>query len=325
MLEHAGNFLAAAAHTPSNLGILRQLGIGSVLTVPLVSRAHVLGAITFVSGRTRGAFTSDDVQHATDLATRSAMALDSARSYGQAILLRAKADIANEMKTAFLSAMSHELRTPLNAIGGFVDLIDMGLRGTVTEEQHTDLARIRANQQHLLGLINEILNFVKVGSGHVSYNIVDVPAKELLDNAVALIQPLFAQNGLDYGGITCVGSPVVQADVDKVHQILVNLLSNAIKFTPSGGRISLGCTLSGDIGKLTVSDTGIGIAADRLLPIFEPFVQIKNSLAGRTSGVGLGLAISRDLARAMHGDLSAASDGNGSTFTLSLPAASRLT
>jgi signal transduction histidine kinase len=323
LIEPAESILATVAHTQENLAILRQLDIGSLLTVSLVSRGHLLGAITFVSERSRGAFSAEDIQHATDLATRSAMALDSARSYGQAILLRAKADIANEMKTAFLGAMSHELRTPLNAIGGFVDLMDMGLRGAVTDEQHGDLGRIRANQQHLLGLINEILNFVKVGSGQVTYHIVDVPARDLLAHAVALVEPLFAQNGLEYTGIECKGNPIARADVEKVHQILVNLLSNAIKFTLPNGRVSLGCAMVGNVVWLTVSDTGIGISPDKLLTIFEPFVQIKNSLAGRTSGVGLGLAISRDLARAMHGDLLAASDDKGSVFTLTLPAAAR--
>jgi signal transduction histidine kinase len=193
----------------------------------------------------------------------------------------------------------------------------------VTDEQRSDLARIRANQQHLLGLINEILNFVKVGSGQVTYNVVNVPARDLLAYTVSLVEPMFAQNGIEYRGIECTGSPMVRADVEKTHQILVNLLSNAIKFTPPGGSVTLGSAKVGDSVSLTVSDTGIGISPDKLATIFEPFVQIKNSLAGRTSGVGLGLAISRDLARAMQGDLKVRSEGKGAVFTLSLPAAAR--
>jgi signal transduction histidine kinase len=315
--------LAAAGHSPEDLDILHQLGAGPLLTVPLVARGKLLGAITFVSAQRGVPYTAADVHLAEDLANRAALALDNAQLYDLALVLKGSAETANRAKTAFLGALSHELRTPLNAIGGYVELLDMGLRGPVTAEQHADFARVKTNQQHLLVLITQLLNFVRVGSGQVSYSVLEIDAKEALTGAVELIEPLFAQKGLVWDGIKCDTALVVRADPEKVTQILVNLLSNAIKFTPAGGRISGECEAKDDNILLRVTDTGIGIAADKLEAIFEPFVQVKESLANRESGVGLGLAISRDLARAMQGDLTVESvEGKGARFTLTLPGAS---
>ncbi len=315
--------LEAAAHGAENLHILRQLGVGSLLTVPLVARGRLLGAITFVSAPPGRPYSAAEVQLAEDLANRGALALDNAQVYDLALALKQHAETADRAKTAFLGALSHELRTPLNAIGGYVDLLDMGLRGPVTEEQHADFARVRTSQQHLLVLITELLNFVRVGSGSVSYVIVDVDARDALTRAVALIEPLIGQKGLAWEGITGGMGLVARADPEKVTQILVNLFSNAIKFTPAGGRISAGCEATGDTVLLRITDTGIGIPEEKLDAIFDPFIQLKEGLADRGSGVGLGLAISRDLARAMNGDLTVESgEGTGARFTLSLPRSS---
>jgi signal transduction histidine kinase len=315
--------LVAAAHNPENLHVLRQLGVESLLTVPLVARGKLLGAVTFVGAERGRAHSPADMQLAEDLAVRGALALDNAQVYDLAVVLKQSAEIANRAKTAFLGAMSHELRTPLNAIGGYAELLDMGLRGPVTEEQRADLARITTNQQYLLVLITEILNFVHVGSGRLSYDVGDVNAHDALTRAVELIEPLIAQRGIIWDGITGDTSIVARADQEKVTQILVNLLSNAIKFTPAGGRIAADAEVEGDTVLLSVSDTGIGIPVDKLDAIFEPFVQLKEGLADRVSGVGLGLAISRDLARAMKGDITVeSSEVRGTRFTLALPRAS---
>jgi signal transduction histidine kinase len=233
------------------------------------------------------------------------------------------AETADRAKTAFLRAMSHELRTPLNAIGGYIDLLDMGLRGPVTADQRADLARVRTNQLHLAALITEILNFARVGSGSVSYTVSDVNGRDALKHAVDLIEPLIAQQGLVFDGVSCDSSIVARADPEKVTQILVNLLSNAMKFTPAGGHISAECAAVDDAVSLSISDTGLGIAPEKLETIFEPFVQLKEGLSDREGGIGLGLSISRDLARAMKGDLTVEStEGKGTRFTLSLPAKS---
>jgi signal transduction histidine kinase len=277
--------LAATAHSAENLHILRQLGIGSLLTVPLVARKRLLGAITFVSAQRGLSYSPEDVQLAEDLAARGALALDSAQVYDLALVLQRSAETANRAKTEFLG--------------------------------------VRTNQQHLALLITEILTFVRVGSGRVAYAVSDVKACDAVTRAVELIEPLIGQRGLVFDGIAGDSSIVARADPEKVTQILVNLLSNAIKFTPAGGHISADCATLDDTVTLRISDTGIGIAEAKLEVIFEPFVQLKEGLADRAGGVGLGLAISRDLARAMKGDLTVEStEGQGARFTLSLPRAS---
>jgi signal transduction histidine kinase/PAS domain-containing protein len=312
--------VAATARNAENLNILGQLGIGSLLTVPLVARKKLLGAITFVNAQHGDSYSTEEIQLAEDLAGRGALALDNAQVYDLALVLQRSAETANKAKTAFLSAMSHELRTPLNAIGGYIELLDMGLRGPVTERQHADFARVKVSQQHLALLITEILTFARVESGQVSYEITDVKACDALQHAIELVEPLFGQKGLVFDGISGDQTVVARADSERVTQILVNLLSNAIKFTPSGGHISADCGATPDAVTLRISDTGRGIPAGKHETIFEPFIQLKEGLAERESGVGLGLAISRDLARAMNGDLAVESnEGKGSRFTLSLP------
>ena len=317
--------LAATAHSPANLHTLRQLGIGSLLTVPLVARKRLLGAITFVSAQRGVSYSPEDVQLAEDVANRAALALDNAQVYDLALVLQRSAETANRAKTAFLGAMSHELRTPLNAIGGYIDILDMGLRGPVTENQRADFARVKTNQQHLALLITEILNFARVGSGQVTYAINDVKACDAMQRTIELIEPLFGQKGILFDGISGDSSIVARADPERVTQILINLLSNAIKFTAAGGHISAECGATADTVTIRLSDTGIGIPPENHEIIFEPFIQLKEGLADRESGVGLGLAISRDLARAMNGDLTVeSSEGEGARFTLSLPRASAI-
>jgi len=246
---------------------------------------------------------------------------ESERARAEAEAARADAEQANRAKGEFLAVMSHELRTPLNAIGGYAELMEMGLRGPVTEEQRADLARIQQSQRHLLGLINQVLNYTRVETGTVRYDLSDVPVGEALAAAEALIVPQVRARGLTYllGG--CDPALRVRADRDKLQQILLNLLTNAIKFTDAGGELRVACGTRGGAVEISVADTGVGIAADKLASVFEPFVQVDQRLTRPHEGVGLGLAISRDLALGMGGDLVAESTpGVGSTFTLTLPA-----
>jgi signal transduction histidine kinase len=216
--------------------------------------------------------------------------------------------------------MSHELRTPLNAIGGYAELLATEIRGPVTDQQRADLERIKKNQRHLLSLINDILNFAKLEAGRVAFRPSVVSMSEALAQLEALVAPQLQQKGLRYAYHCCDASFTAYVDPERLQQILLNLLSNAIKFTPAGGEIVVECHAAPDAMRVTVRDTGVGIPADKLEQIFEPFVQLDRGQVGSSIGTGLGLAISRDLARAMDGDLAAESVlDEGSTFTLSVP------
>ncbi|HEY9225075.1 MAG TPA: ATP-binding protein, partial [Gemmatimonadaceae bacterium] len=244
---------------------------------------------------------------------------ESARRLNEAEVARAEAEAANKAKTDFLAVMSHELRTPLNAIGGYAELIEMGLRGPVTPGQLEDISKIRRSQRHLLGLINDIMNFARLETGHVSIVATDMSVNETLAVLDALTEPQVAAKGIHYVKARCEPGLTAWADAEKTRQILINLVSNAIKFTDRGGSIRIHCDATDTTVWFRVSDTGRGIAGEKLEAVFEPFVQVNKQFT-RDEGVGLGLAISRDLARLMDGDLIAESElGVGSTFTLTLP------
>jgi PAS domain S-box-containing protein len=260
-----------------------------------------------------------------DVTERVAAERERERLLGEARDARAAAEHANASKSRFLATMSHELRTPLNAIAGHVQLVDMGIYGPVSGEQREALARVARAQRHLLSLINDVLNYAKLESGRVEYDLRPTRPGDVIAAMAPLVEPQAAEKALalDVRAGDGDAPPVeVWADRDKLGQVLLNLLSNAVKFTPRGGRVGVQVAARADdprLAELRVWDSGVGIAADRLDTIFEPFVQVNASLTRTSDGTGLGLAISRDLARGMGGDLTATSaEGAGSTFTVTL-------
>ena len=233
---------------------------------------------------------------------------------------REHADEASRAKSGFLAVMSHELRTPLGAILGYARLIGLGIAGPVTPEQQRYLERIAGAQAHLLGLIDDVLAFAKLESGRLPLELAPVVIAKVCATLEELTEPQLADKRIRYRCATIAPSIAVVADADKVLQILVNLVTNAMKFTPAGGEIALSAEAEADVVRVTVADTGRGVPADKLDAIFEPFVQVERRLRGTSEGVGLGLSISRELARAMGGDLRVRSTfGQGAAFTLTLP------
>jgi signal transduction histidine kinase len=236
-----------------------------------------------------------------------------------------RADKASEARSEFLTTMSHELRTPLNAIGGYVQLLQLGVHGPLSDAQRDALDRVHRSQQHLLHLINDILTLARIESGGIKYNIVNVDLTEVAQNLLANMEPEAREKKLAMRLDPTDVEIHARADREKLDQILTSLVSNAIKFTSEGGRITIrtaydpndpGCAV------VEVSDTGHGIPAAQLDQIFHAFVQLHTGLTRAHEGSGLGLAISRDLARGMNGDVTVTSKpGVGSTFKLELPAA----
>ena len=320
--------LVGGARDAEHLRLLRALRFSSIIVVPLKARGLTLGALTLAMGESGRTYDEADLALAQDLAQRAGIAVDNARLYRDAARAREGSEAANRAKSQFLATMSHELRTPLNAIQGHVQLLELGIHGDITDAQRGALARVQRAQQHLLGLIDEVLGYARLESGRVEYDVRAVVVADVVADVRPMVDPQLAARGLelaidlpDHGA----APSRVLADREKLAQVLINLLSNAAKFTPEGGRVTIALVDDGvapvgaDRVQLRVSDTGIGIPPDKLEAIFEPFVQVRGPYNPAQGGTGLGLAISRDLVRGMGGEIRAESEpGRGSTFVITL-------
>src|SRR3954462_13399906 len=237
---------------------------------------------------------------------------------------RKEAEAANRIKSELFARLSHEFRTPLHAVSGYLEILQQNIHGNLNEEQRRDVERIHQAQEHLLALVNMILDFAKLEGGPVELSMAEIPVEETLRGAESLVSPQFAKKGVRYNHRK--GDPTVSifADREKVQQIVVNLLANAVKFTEPGGTVDLEWRLEDRNVLVRVRDTSTGVPADKIEQIFEPFVQLRLPGSVPSGGTGLGLPISRDLARAMGGDVTATSTlGVGSVFTLALPTRKR--
>jgi len=311
----------------------------SMIVVPLFASGRVFGAITCIATDSGRRYDMTDLTTAEELGGRVGLTLErgmlsrdglEARKVTEearrdAVTARHAAEAANRAKSDFLAAMSHELRTPLNAIAGYTELLDIGVCGPVTDDQHADLLRIKRSADHLLRLINDVLSFAKVEAGRLEIDVADVLATEILAEVEALTTLQLVAKGVLYQREPCDPDLVVRADPERVTQVLLNLMANATKFTPAGGEISIACGTGSSEGDqplvhIRVRDSGVGIPPEELETIFDAFEQGHRRLSDPSQGIGLGLSISRSLARAMGGDVTVESTpGAGSTFDLTLP------
>ncbi len=309
-----------AALFPSIADQYRAYGFQASAILPLMASGKLLGALSleFAAPHT---FSDAEREFLITIANQTAQALDRARLVESVAQARQAVEQAERSRINLLAVMSHELRTPLTTISGYIDLMLAGVDGPMPERYARYAERMRSAQKYLAGLIDSVLRFARIEAGQVSYNINTHSAADMLRTLEQLIEPQVSARHLELVIEPVDSTLLVRGDIEKVIQILLNLIANAIKYTEANGRITVTALRVGLVVQLRVSDTGRGIPAEALERIFQPFVQIEPSLEPGTESMGLGLAISRDLALAMGGDLEATSCvGQGSSFTLTLPA-----
>ena len=296
----------------------RAIGIKSVIFAPMVWKGKGIGAI-FVGREHTGNFSDKEIALLRTFADQAVIAIQNANLFQEIQDKSRQLEVANRHKSEFLANMSHELRTPLNAIIGFTRIVQRNAQGRLEPKQLENLEKILTSGEHLLALINAILDLSKVEAGRVEVNAAELPLAPVLEQCMRTVEPLVKADAVALVKAFDGALPLMVVDEEKLRQILINLLSNAAKFT-SHGSIRVEARAQNGSVAITVADTGIGIPADKIGLIFEEFEQADASSTRVYGGTGLGLTIARRLARLMGGDISAESaPGAGSTFTLTLP------
>ncbi|HST60332.1 MAG TPA: ATP-binding protein [Longimicrobium sp.] len=298
--------------SPEHVGLLDRLAPTAYLVVPLRAGTQVLGVLSLLITDSGRAYDAADVRRAEELGVRAGYAIENARLY-------ARTAEANRAKSDFLAVMSHELRTPLNAILGYTDLFLAGIPEPLPVSMVPQVERVQGAGRHLRDLIEEILSFARLEGGREEVVMEPLDLAGLARETAAISEPLALERGLGFRLEVPAGPVQARTDTRKVRQILLNLLANAAKFTEHG-EVVLSLEDAGADAVLRVRDTGVGIAPANLERVFEPFWQADQRLAREHGGSGLGLAVARQLARLLGGDVTAQSTpGAGSTFTLRLP------
>ena len=294
-------------------------GFRGSLGVPMLSEGQVVGAIT-VNRAEAGYFSDKQVDLLKTFASQAVIAIQNVRLFNEIQDKSLQLELANRHKSEFLANMSHELRTPLNAIIGFSEVLLERMFGEMNEKQEDYLKDIHSSGQHLLSLINDILDLAKVEAGRMELNLSNFHLPSAIDNALTLIRERAMRHGIALSVDVDPQLGEFTADERKLKQILLNLLSNAVKFTPEGGKIKVGARPVGDMVEVAVSDTGIGIAAADHATVFEEFKQVGTDYRRKAEGTGLGLALTRRLVELHGGAMRLESEiGKGSTFAFTLP------
>ena len=296
----------ATLHGSSTAAALERLGLQTVLLIPLAHRAHVLGVLV-VGYTDEQRIDGQDLRLYETIGQLVSDAITRARLYEAA-------NEASSLKSVFLATVSHELRTPLTSIIGYADMLDQGVFGPMPERTIEPLEHVRRNGQMLLQLINDILDFSKMEAGHLNVDLYPVDISSVIHSVAGTLQPQLRARNLTLELDLAPGLPLVRANSGRLEQILTNLLANAVKFTEQGF-IRVRAETRADEVQISIQDTGIGIAAEQLGRIFQPFHQVDNQLTRRFGGTGLGLAITQRLTELMQGRIRVESVlGQGATF-----------
>lgn len=305
-------WLRSAAVDEEQLAIFRRFRSGSLILVPLRARGRTFGVLSFGRSPKSPRYEEKDLVFAEEFARRASLAIDNARLYAAAL-------VASQAKSEFLAMMSHELRTPLNAIIGYADLLLMGVPEPLPRAAAEQVERIIQSAHRLRELIDEILTFSRVVAGREELQTEETDLGAQVQEVIAVIEPMARMKGIDLHAEEATTPCFIETDPDKVRQILRNLLSNAVKFTDEGG-VWVERRVEDDDVVIEIRDTGIGIAQEYLDRIFEPFWQVDRGTTREVAGTGLGLGVSRILARMLGGDITVESrPGEGSSFQVKLP------
>jgi len=315
------DILAAPAESRVR-GALVLAGYRALLAVPLVRESRLLGGLTVIRKAT-GEFTPEVIDLMRTFATQSALAIQNARLFLEIEDKSRQIEVASQHKSEFLANMSHELRTPLNAIIGFSEVLSERMFGDLNEKQDEYLKDIYASGTHLLSLINDILDLSKIEAGRMELELSDFHLPTALDSALTLVRERAGRRAIALHTNIDRQLGEIRADERKIRQVVLNLLSNAIKFTPEGGRIEVRAEPRGGLVEVSVSDTGVGIAAEDQEAVFEEFRQV-GTATKKVEGTGLGLTLCRKFVELHGGRIWVKSQvGEGSTFTFAIPVASR--
>jgi signal transduction histidine kinase len=294
------------------------LGYRSLMAVPLMRDNHLLGGLV-VYRKTPGEFDASVIDLLRTFATQSALAIQNARLFREIEDKGRQLETASRHKSEFLANMSHELRTPLNAIIGFSEVLSQRMFGEINDKQAEYLADILESGQHLLSLINDILDLSKIEAGRMELEPTEFDLASTIENSLILVRERAQRHGITLRHTLDERLGMIRGDERKVKQVLLNLLSNALKFTPEGGRIDVRAAFRDSTAEISVTDTGVGLAPEDLDTVFEEFRQV-GTAAKKVEGTGLGLAISRKFIELHGGKIWVKSQvGTGSTFAFTLP------
>ncbi len=292
---------------------IARLPDGPRLRVPVSARGCTVGWLVFGQRAADGDYDDTDQHLAEDVAALVALAHQQRHAEDAA-------DSADRAKARFLTTMSHELRTPLNAIAGYAQLLEMGFRGPLTDDQRDAVRRILRGQEHLLTLVDAVLTFSHLTGGRLALATSPVPVVAMVEAVSETFRPRLAEAGITFHVVPCLEGMLASADPDRAAEVLRHLLDNALKFTAPGGLVSLSCEAGAGVVRVVVEDTGRGIPNAQCEQIFEPFVQVEKELTRSADGSGLGLAVARELAERMGGTLTVSSErAIGSRFVFTLP------
>ena len=311
---------------PTQIAYMRAYGAKTLAVLPLAVKGKAIGDIEIENWGEERHFTQEELNLAMTFANQAAVALDNALLYEEQREITEQLRELDKLKSQFLANMSHELRTPLNSIIGFSRVIMKGIDGPVTEQQTQDLSAIYNAGQHLLNMINDILDISKIEAGKMELAFEDIDLPQVIESVLSTARGLVKDRPVELRTDIPDDLPIVHADPTRIRQILLNLLSNATKFTDEGSITVKVRQQTGPGGRsevyIGVIDTGVGIAPEDQLDLFEPFTQVDGSATRQTGGTGLGLSITRLLVDLHDGEINIESKpGEGSTFYFSIPIA----